>query len=126
MTFRTARAGRPMLFAAAAFSSFIGLVVCLAFSAPAGQSESCSITVSASDLLIRPVAENWPSYHGDYSGQRYSKLGQINTRNVSQLRAQWVFHPGNSILLEVTPVVINGVMFVTAANDAFALDARTG
>ena len=28
--------------------------------------------------------------------------------------------------LEATPVVVNGVMYVTSANDAFALDARTG
>jgi alcohol dehydrogenase (cytochrome c) len=37
-----------------------------------------------------------------------------------------VFHPGNSNRLEATPVVVRGVMYVTSANDAFALDARTG
>ena len=41
-------------------------------------------------------------------------------------RAEWVFHAHNSNRLENTPVVVNGMMFVTAANDAFALDARTG
>src|SRR5205085_11331381 len=46
--------------------------------------------------------------------------------NVAQLRAQWVFHSRNSNRLEVTPVVVNGMMFVTSANDAFALDATTG
>jgi alcohol dehydrogenase (cytochrome c) len=126
MIFGTARGCRPTRFLVATFLGFIGLVVCLGMTSSSGQSESCSIAVSASDLLIRPVAENWPSYNGDYSGQRYSKLAQINKRNVYQLRAQWVFHPGNSNLLEVTPVVVNGVMFVTAANDAFALDARSG
>jgi alcohol dehydrogenase (cytochrome c) len=126
MIFGTARGCRPTRFLVATFLGFIGLVVRLGMTSSSGQSESCSIAVSASDLLIRPVAENWPSYNGDYSGQRYSKLAQINKRNVYQLRAQWVFHPGNSNLLEVTPVVVNGVMFVTAANDAFALDARSG
>ncbi|MBV9678091.1 MAG: PQQ-dependent dehydrogenase, methanol/ethanol family [Acidobacteriaceae bacterium] len=78
------------------------------------------------DLLKQPVAENWLSYHGDYSGQRFSSLKQINPENVRQLRAQWAFHATNSNLLEVTPVVVNGLMILTSANDAFALDARTG
>ena len=84
------------------------------------------VDVQPSDLLRRPIAENWLSYHGDYSGQRFSGLAQINTANVGQLRAQWVFHATNSNLLEATPVVVNGLMILTSANDAFALDARTG
>lgn len=82
--------------------------------------------VSAEDLLARPVGENWTSYNGDYTGRRYSRLKEINPQNVQKLRTSWVFHPGNSERLEATPVVINGVMYVTSANDAFALDARTG
>ncbi len=66
------------------------------------------------------------SYNGDYTGRRYSSLREINPQNVAQLRAAWVFRPGNSETLEVTPVVVNGVMYLTSANDAFALDARTG
>jgi len=89
-------------------------------------SVNVSADVSPKDLLARPVGENWTSYNGDYTGQRYSSLSQINTENVSQLRAAWVFHPGNSLRLEATPLVANGVMYVTAANDAFALDAGTG
>jgi alcohol dehydrogenase (cytochrome c) len=90
------------------------------------QDSAISVYVGPADLLARPVGANWTSYNGDYSGQRFSTLNQINAQNVSQLRAAWVFHPGNSQRLEVTPVVIRGVMFVTAANDVFALDARTG
>ena len=82
--------------------------------------------VKAEDLLTSPVGENWPSYNGDYSGRRFSSLREINQGNVAQLRAAWVFHPGNSQRLEATPVVIRGVMYVTSANDVFALDARTG
>jgi len=82
--------------------------------------------VSADDLLTRPVGANWTSYNGDYTGRRYSGLREITVTNVSQLRAAWVFHPGNSQNLEVTPVVVRGIMFVTSANDVFALDARTG
>lgn len=97
----------------------------------AGQSRndspvSVSIDVPPSSLLVKPTAENWPSYNGDYSGRRYTGLAQITPKNVEQLRAQWVFHASNSRNLEATPVVVNGLMFMTAANDAFALDARTG
>ena len=87
---------------------------------------STTIDVHPEDLLVRPPAANWPSYNGDYTGRRYSALSEINPGNVSQLRAQWVFHARNTSWLEVTPVVVSGMMFVTAANDAFALDARTG
>ncbi len=82
--------------------------------------------VSAEDLLARTVGANWTSYNGDYTGRRYSSLQEINVGNVVQLRTAWVFHPGNSERLEVTPVVIRGMMYVTAANDVFALDATTG
>ena len=87
---------------------------------------STTIDVNADDLLARPPAANWTSYNGDYTGRRYSSLSQITPANVSQLRAEWVFHSQSSRTLEVTPVVVNGMMFVTASNDAFALDARTG
>ena len=82
--------------------------------------------VNAQDLLARPVGANWTSYNGDYTGRRYSNLREINVANAAQLRAAWVFHPGNSQNLEVTPLVADGVMYITSANDVFALDARTG
>lgn len=85
-----------------------------------------SINVQQDDLLKKPVANNWLSYNGDYTGARYSSLTQVTPRNVSRLAAQWVFHPRVVSPLEVTPVVVAGVMFVTSANDAYALDARTG
>ncbi len=45
---------------------------------------------------------------------------------MNQLRAQWVFHSSNSSNLELTPLVSDGLMFITSANDAYAVDARTG
>jgi alcohol dehydrogenase (cytochrome c) len=84
------------------------------------------IDVAPSDLLVSPVADNWPSYNGDYSGRRYSILREITPQNVASLRAQWVFHSPNSSSLEGTPIVFDGMMFMTSANDAFALDARSG
>jgi len=84
------------------------------------------INVQQSDLLQRQVTDNWVSYNGDYSGARYSSLTQITPANVGRLAAQWVFHPRVVAPLEVTPVVVAGIMFVTSANDAYALDAKTG
>ena len=87
---------------------------------------SAAIDVLPEHLVAQPPAANWPSYNGDYTGRRYSSLAEINVNNANQLRTQWVFHADNSNRLEVTPVVVNGLMLVTAANHAFALDARTG
>jgi alcohol dehydrogenase (cytochrome c) len=91
-----------------------------------GSHAASALQVGKEDLLTRPVAENWPSYNGDYTGRRFSSLHEINRSNVAQMRAAWVFHPGNSQSLEATPVVIRGVMYLTSANDVFALDASTG
>jgi len=82
--------------------------------------------VQPRDLLAEPVGADWTSYNGDYTGRRFSSLRQINTANVARLRAAWVFHSPNSDRMEVTPLVFKGAMYITSANDAFALDARTG
>src|SRR5277367_4324934 len=103
----------------------IGLTSAAAVAQQPRSSVSAAGNLSAEDLAAQAGA-NWTSYNGDYTGRRYSSLREINPQNVAQLRASWVFHPGNSERLEVTPVVVNGVMYVTSANDTFALDARTG
>src|SRR5580692_1084897 len=82
--------------------------------------------VQASQLLSQTIKEDWPSYNGDYTGRRFSSLTQITPQNVRHLQAQWVFHSRNAGILEVTPVVVNGIMYVTASNDAYALNAETG
>jgi len=84
------------------------------------------IDVKQSDLLQRRITDNWVSYNGDYSGRRYSSLTQITPENAGHLAAQWVFHPREVSPLEVTPVVVAGVMFVTSGNDVYALDAANG
>src|SRR5437660_3656925 len=112
-----------------AFILLIVAAVCGGLPTAAQEGKSAGapdINVNAEDLTARPVAANWTSYNGDYTGSRFSSLHEINTANVAQLHAAWVFHPGNSERLEATPVVIRGMMYVTSANDVFALDARTG
>ena len=92
----------------------------------AGPGDAVSTDLPPQVLLQNPVTRDWPSYNGDYTGRRYSGLNQINTANAGKLAARWIFHARNSDRLEGTPQVFNGIMFVTAANDAFAIDARTG
>jgi alcohol dehydrogenase (cytochrome c) len=82
--------------------------------------------VTQHDLLQTRITDNWVSYNGDYSGRRFSSLPQITPANVSRMTARWVFHVREAGPLEVTPVVAGGIMFVTSANDVYALDARTG
>jgi len=72
------------------------------------------------------ITDNWPSYNGDYTGRRFSGLTQITPQNVGRLQAQWVFHTRTPGVLEATPVVIDGIMYFTGSNDAFALNAQTG
>ncbi len=69
----------------------------------------------------------WLTFSGDYSGQRHSPLTQITPENVKQLAAQWTFQTDTPGKFEATPIVLDGVMYVTGANNlAWALDARTG
>jgi alcohol dehydrogenase (cytochrome c) len=84
------------------------------------------VNVQQADLNQKQVMENWVSYNGDYSGRRYSAMAEVTPANVSHLGAKWIFHTRNAGVLEVTPVVVAGVMFVTGSNDAYALDAKTG
>ena len=69
---------------------------------------------------------DWPTYHGSYTGNRHSELDQINLRNVSNLAPQWFFPVPDQSMIEGTPVVIDGIMYVTGVNQVFALDAETG
>ena len=108
----------------------IAVCACL-FSIPlTGQDSDPSMArapgVQASQLLSRTIKDDWPSYNGDYTGRRFSSLTQITPQNVRHLQAQWVFHSKNAGILEVTPLVVNGIMYVTASNDAYALNAQTG
>jgi alcohol dehydrogenase (cytochrome c) len=105
----------------------VGSLMATAGAQDAGNSSfSVHVDISPAQLAEQPVGKNWLSYNGDYTGRRYSSLDQINVSNVGKLRAQWVFHAPNSDSLEATPVVVDGMMFVTSANDAYALDAQSG
>jgi len=78
------------------------------------------------ERIAHPQPGDWPTYHGQLSGNRYSKLDRIGPRNVARLAPRWMFPVPGARHLEVTPVVVDGVMYVTNVNAAWALDAATG
>ena len=70
---------------------------------------------------------NWLTYSGAYSSQRYSALDQITPDNVGDLTLQWVYQAAAPGPWQATPIVADGVMYLTQRpNDVVALDARTG
>ena len=84
------------------------------------------IVLCACTYASAQIKDDWPSYNGDYTGKRFSGLTQITPQNVGHLQAQWVFHTKTPGVLEATPVVVNGIMYFTGSNDAFALNAQIG
>ena len=77
------------------------------------------------EVAIEPY-QDWSSYNGSDSANRHSALAQINRDNVERLTAQWFYPIPDMRMIEGTPVVVAGVMYVTAANRVYALDASTG
>ncbi len=69
---------------------------------------------------------DWPGYNGDPAGNRYTKISQITPANVGRLGPKWVFNLPNAPRLQVTPSVVDGIMYVAGPNECYALDAGTG
>jgi len=68
---------------------------------------------------------NWLTYSGSYQGHRFSPLAEIKADNVSHLTVKWAYQfpdPNN----EVSPIVVDNIMYVSGPNSATALDAHTG
>lgn len=95
--------------------------------------------------LLKPLADTWPSYSGDYSGKRYSALTEINTSNIKSLALAWVSRmssspgivggegpapdgplPQGGAAIKASVLQVNGVLYVTAPDHVWAVDARDG
>jgi alcohol dehydrogenase (cytochrome c) len=101
--------------------------------------------------LVKPLGstDNWSVYGGDYSGKRYSSLKQINKDTVKNLSLAWSARltsgsesrkPGSNLIVEgignmeagaVTNIkgsilAVDGILYVSAPDNAWALDARDG
>ena len=80
-------------------------------------------------LLVQPLAGagdqgDWPSHDRDAGGQRFSPLTQITPANVASLERAWTFDTG-ATGIQVTPLVVNGMMYVAAGTDVIALEPET-
>lgn len=96
-----------------------------------------TLAASLLTLSAEPCpSQEWPHYGGDAGGLKYSRLDQINKRNVTQFEVAWTFdteevrtgkeYPTHSAF-EATSIVVDGVMYVTSPfAHLFALDPETG
>src|SRR5262245_45100651 len=97
--------------------------------------------------ILKPLGDSWPTYSGDYSGKRYSTLTQINQSNVKNLTLSWLARmnggPGNigtvqtqlggegqgeyaGVTIKGAPLMVDGVLYVSSPDNAWAVDARDG
>jgi glucose dehydrogenase len=99
----------------------------------AGLTSTANAQVSF-ERLVNAADEphNWLTYSGTYRSERFSPLSQINTDNVADLKVIWAYQMqpqpiGGAGLVETTPIVVDGVMYITEPpSTVTALDARTG
>ncbi len=119
----------------------IGLLIAL-FGCQAGEPSSDTFGdeggASATDPASRVVTsdrlvnadqepENWLMYSGQYNSQRYSRLDQVNRGNAADLKVEWVHQFHTLSVVETSPVVVDGLMFITESpSTLIALDAATG
>src|ERR1017187_6389878 len=90
-----------------------------------GETVSDAIDQAAIDGILRPKPGEWPTYNGNVNGNRHSPLDQINQANVKKLALQWIYSMPY-FGLETTPLVSDGVMYITGPNQVYALDPRSG
>src|SRR5579859_1594065 len=81
------------------------------------------------EMLLNATKDpnNWRMVGRDYAGTRFSPLKQVNTTSIKRLVPKWTFSLGNLDAQNTTPLVSDGVMYVTAAHGrTYAVDAKTG
>ncbi len=82
--------------------------------------------------LLDQATDTWPTYNGDYSGRRFSPLTKINKTTINSLALAWMYRAEGAsgqlgrMRLSATPLQINGVLYFTVPNRAWAIDARSG
>jgi len=91
---------------------------------PAHYGHASSKTPDDADLR-NADDRDWLMYNRDYSGQRYSALGQITARNALTLHAICAFQLGEVGWYSASPVIYDGTLYITVADSTFAIDATT-
>ena len=83
------------------------------------------LLVAAGIVMAQTPTDSWPTYHGDYSGQRHSRLSEITPSNVHELTLAWTFQTGQNQQIKATPILVNGVIYITTPDNLWAFDARS-
>jgi alcohol dehydrogenase (cytochrome c) len=81
------------------------------------------------DRILNAASEphNWLTYSGAYDSQRHTTLDQIDPTNVDELELKWVYQAQSLQVFETSPLVVDGIMYLTEApNTVVALDAKLG
>jgi glucose dehydrogenase len=86
---------------------------------------SMALVLVMNSAAQRTPDTDWPSFGHDPGAKRFSPLTQITPKNVSQLEPAWSFDTGVTNL-QVTPIVVNGLMYLTGGTSVFALEPETG
>ena len=76
--------------------------------------------------LVKPPVDAWLTYHGEYNGQRHSKLAQMTPENVGNLKQVWSFKTGGNQAIKASPILVDGMLYLTTPDNLWAVDARTG
>ncbi len=91
---------------------------------------ACAPRLGAQDLtnaeLLHPSPDSWPTYHGDYTGERHSHLTQITPANVHDLALSWVFQSKQTATIKSSPLLVDGILYFTVPDNVWAVDARSG
>ena len=135
--FRSAAIGphRPARLATAAITIGLSLAIsasgAIAQNAAKGSPDHIKAVTSAVDgasiKANTATSNDWPTIGLDYAETRFSKLNQITTDNVGKLGLVWTYPLESSRGVEATPLVVDGIMYVTASwSVVHAVDARTG
>jgi len=125
---------RMILASAAAFALAMSLTSATAQQSKRGQRPPAAAASVApgnvtQDMLSRAAADanNFLHTNGDYTQKRYHPATLINASNVRRLRPAWIFQTDVKESLETSPIVVNGVMYVTTSfSQVYALNAQTG
>lgn len=112
-------------------SSALTLAACGSNVEDGASSKPQALTAQAVDtaaiLNAKNTPEVWLTYGGSYDEQRHARLSKINTDNISELGVAWTYPLATSRGVEATPIVVDGVMYVTSAwSVVHALNAKTG
>jgi len=95
--------------------------------------------------LLKPLADSWPTHNGDYSGRRYSALTHVNKATVKNLSLAWVgrlregarganvggegtieFPDPGPATVKASALMVDGTIYLSTPDNAWALDARDG